>query len=60
MSSLDRENLHIRVFGMRRTMICLACTNALHSDHRPRSKLARKGLKPEDLKIRLMETYLLL
>lgn len=57
MSSLNRENLHIRVFGMRRTMICLACSNALHSDHRSRSKLATKSLKP-DLKIRLIETYL--
>lgn len=62
MSLLNRENLHIRIFGMRRTMICLACSNALHSDHRSRSKFAREDLKSGDLKIRLIEkrkeTYL--
>lgn len=52
---LNRENLHIRVFGMRRTMICLACSNALHSDHRSRSKFAREDLKSEDLKMRLIK-----
>lgn len=52
---LNRENLHIRVFGMRRTMICLACSNGLHSDHRSRSKFAREDLKSEDLKMRLIK-----
>lgn len=52
---LNRENLHIRVFGMRRTMICLACSNGLHSDHRSRSKLAREDLKSEDLKMKLIK-----
>lgn len=52
---LNRENLHIRVFGMRRTMICLACSNGLHSDHRSRSKFARVDLKSEDLKMRLIK-----